>query len=104
VRRDPLISEADQSHENRYLKSFQIEAGSGEWHVFVVNLAALAIVLRAIAASIRISIRLASPSSTVSTISASTVSSSNWLSTEKSETYGFAGLARSLPYPEWEES
>jgi hypothetical protein len=75
--RDPLISETDQSHENRYLKSYQIEAGSGEWHVFAVNLAALAIVLRAIAANMRISIRIASPSSTVSTISASTVSSWN---------------------------
>jgi hypothetical protein len=37
------------------LKSYRIEAGSGEWHVFAVNLAALAFVLRAIAANMRIS-------------------------------------------------
>ena len=71
---------------------------------FAVNLAVLAIVLRAIAANIRIPIRIASPASTVSTVSASTVSTSKWLSSEKSETYGFAGLVRPLPYPEWEES
>ena len=60
-----------------YLKSHQIETSSGEWYVFAVNLAALAIVLRAIAANIRIPIRIASPASTVSTVSASTVSTSN---------------------------
>jgi hypothetical protein len=75
--RDPRISKPDQSYEKHYLKSHQIATNSGEWYVFAVNLAALAIVLPAIAANMRIPIRIASPDSTVSTVSASTVSTSN---------------------------
>ena len=66
-----------RDYETHYLKSHQIEASSGEWYVFAVNLAVLAIVLRAIPANIRIPIRITSPDLTVSTVSASTVSTSN---------------------------
>ena len=77
AKRDPLISEPDQSYEKRHLKLQQREASAGEWYVFAANLAALAIVFPAIAANMRIPIRITSPDSTVSTVSAPTVSTSN---------------------------
>jgi hypothetical protein len=41
AKRNPLISEPDQSYEKRHLKLQQREASAGEWYVFAVNLAAL---------------------------------------------------------------
>jgi hypothetical protein len=85
------------------LKSYQIEAGSGEWYVFAVNLALLAIVLRNHSEYTH---SYSDCFASFDSFNSFSVDSFDFelLSTEKSETYGFAGLACSLPYPEWEES
>jgi hypothetical protein len=97
AKRDPLISEPDQSYEKRHLKLQQREASAGEWYVFAVNLAALHRLARNRSEYTHsYSHRFASFDS-FNSFSVDTFD--YWrASPENSATYGSPGLACSVPY------